>query len=141
MPLADPLVVCRDVLLKSPPVTAICGGDVYATPLLPVGHGYPLIRLLEIGRNNYGNVPFRHSADALIQMDVWAYSMPEMAALREAALDALHRPPPPSRNYGVARIATTSEVVTVDETVQPPLYRCRADLVVRVAQILAPVAP
>jgi hypothetical protein len=139
MTLADPLVVCRRILLDSLPVTQLVGEEVYATPMLPVGHKYPLIRLIEIGRNNYAPVAFRHSADCLIQMDVWAATMPELTGIREAALTALHRPPP--IGAGVSRIATTSEVVDLDEQVQPPLFRCRADLVVRAVQTLTPTAP
>jgi hypothetical protein len=136
MSLRDPLLVVKDLLTAAPTVTAIVGTDIYATPLLPVGHGYPLIRITHIGSNDYAPVGFRHSADALMQLDLFAADLPTVAALREAVLDTLHTRLP--ADSGATRIAVTSEVVDVDESVQPPLYRCRADVVVRIVQVLVP---
>jgi hypothetical protein len=139
MPLADPLIVTRTVLMENLPVTRIVGGNIFATPLLPKDHSYPLIRLTHIGSSGYANVPFRQSADAVVQVDMWAHDMPTLAALRDAALDALHSIPRHGLNS--TRIKVTSEVLDVDEQAQPPLYRARADLAVLVVSYPAPVAP
>ena len=138
MPLADPLVVCREVLLSSPGVLAITD-QVYATPFLPPGHTYPLIWLSHIGTTGHAPVGFRHSATATVQMSVWAHSQEECAVLAEAALDAIQGVPPDG--LGALYVSVSFESSDLDETAQPALYRRRADLQVRIAQPVPEVIP
>lgn len=128
--LPDPTLVCRNILLGDPTVINLVGNRVYASSTLPVGHTYPCVRLTHIGSGEHAPVPFRHSATATVQVDMWAPDLPALHELRESVLDALHGTPPVGS--GAIRIAVTSEVVEADETLQPPLYRCRADLAVKV---------
>ena len=139
MALADPLLVCREVLLADPDVAAIVGTRVYSTPVLPVGHQYPLVRLTLIGGSAYSPVDFRYSAAFVVQCDMWAESMPDLYALREATLTALHGPPPDGARASYIR--PTSEVISIEEALQPVPYRCRADLAVRVVNVPAPAVP
>jgi hypothetical protein len=127
--LADPLLVCREILLGTDALTALVGDRVYATPDLPPDRAYPCIRLTHIGAADHSPVPFRHAATAGVQMDVWAEDMPTTATVAETALDALHGVP---RVPGALHIRPISEAREIDEAVQPPLYRYRADLSVRV---------
>ena len=136
MALHDPLLVCRQILLADPAVAAIVGTRVYATPVLPKDHTYPLIRLTHIGSSDYSPVGFRHAATATVQLDAWALTMPELYDLKEQALSALHDTPP--AGSGASRIAVTSEVMEIDESLQPALYRCRADIAVRVGVVPVP---
>jgi len=132
MPLADPLVVCRTVLLADPTVTALIGDRVYATPLLPKGHSYPCVRLTLTGASGHTPVGFRQGMDAAVQFDAWAVDMPGVSAVAEACLDSLHGTPDVT---GAIRIKVVLEARELDEAVQPPLHRYRADLLVRVAKI------
>lgn len=131
MPLGDPLAIVRTILLADPAVAALVT-EVYATPLLPPGHGYPLIRLSHIGSSDYTPVGFRQAAVAQIQMDAWSYDQSEVAAIGEAALDALHGTPAVD---GAIYIRPTFEAREIDETVQPPLHRYRADLAVKIVRL------
>lgn len=134
----DPLITVRDLLLADLPVTALAGDRVYATPLLPAGHSYPLIRLTHIGSSDYAPVGFRQALTAIIQLDVFAHDQPAARRLAETALVALHRR---HHTRGLLHIRPSSEVADLDETAQPPLYRYRADLLVRLAAIPEPAAP
>ena len=137
MPLGDALVICRQILIADPAVDGLVGGEVYSTPLLPPQHQYPLIRLTHIGQTGYAPVAFRHSALSQIQLDVWSYDQSDCAAIAEAALEALHGAPAVD---GAISITPTYESREMDETVQPPLHRYRADLSVRVVRIqMAPL--
>lgn len=131
MALADPLLVCRELLLSDPVVSPLVGDAVYATPDLPQGHTYPCIRLTHIATTGHAPVAFRHSAAATVQLDVWAETMPSLMEIAEGSLDALHGVSPiDGANY----IRPTSEGRSIDESVQPPMYRYRADLEVRVVR-------
>lgn len=130
--LTDPLVGVRAMLLADPAVTALVGNAVYATPDLPKGHVYPCIRLTHTGSSGHAPVAFRHSLSAMVQIDLWAETMADMSALAEVALNCLHGV---SRQPGILHIRPTFEARELDEAAQPPLYRYRADLLVRVSQV------
>lgn len=130
--LADALIICREVLLGSPEVTALVHDRVYATPMLPPGHGYPCVKLQHISTSQYSRVGFRHAATAVVQLDVWAYEQGLCARIAGVALDVLHGTPTVP---GAVSIRTQYEGRSLDESVQPPLHRYRADLAVRVARI------
>lgn len=132
MTIADPLLVVRELLLGDPEVTALVHDRVYATPVLPKDHAYPCIRLSHIGAGQYAPVGFRHSMTATVQLDVWSYDQTLTARTAGVALDVLHGTP---QAPGALRIAPTAEFRELDESVQPPLYRYRADLAVRVTRI------
>jgi hypothetical protein len=128
--LADPLVEVRRALLADPAVEAMVAGRVYATPLLPPDRGYPCIQLTHIATGRFAPVGFRALAEARVQLDVWAHDQTTAAAAAGAALDAavaLSTPAVPR----VTQLFASSEV---DETVQPPLHRARADLAVTIAR-------
>lgn len=132
--LADPLLVCREVLLADAAVVAEFDDRIYATPELPVGHGYPCVRLSHTGQSEYAPVGFRQAATAGIQVDVWAaedQSFEDLSVLAETIMDSLTGVP---RVAGALYIRPTFETRELDETVQPPLYRYRADLSVRVVR-------
>lgn len=131
MALADPVLVCREVLLADPAVTALADGRVYGTPDLPAGHAFPCLRLTHVGTSGHAPVPFRHSASALVQLDVWALQMRDLHELAEAALDALTGTPDVP---GALSIRPVSEVRELDERAQPPLHRYRAQLSVRIVR-------
>jgi hypothetical protein len=132
MALPDPVLVCREVLLADPAVTALVEDRVYATPDLPQGHSYPCLRLTHVGTSGHAPVGFRHSASALVQLDAWAAQMRDLHTLAEAALDALTGHP---HVPGALSIRPVSEVRELDESAQPPLHRYRTQLTVRIAHI------
>jgi hypothetical protein len=127
--LADPLVACRDALLADPDVAAAVADRVYATPDLPQGHAYPCIRLTHIGTSGYAPVGFRQSASASVQLDAWATDMPTLHLIAEHVMDALT-----GRTADGMYIKPTFESRSLDEAVQPPLYRFRADLSARIVR-------
>lgn len=131
MTLADPVLVCREILLADPAVTALVADRVYGTPDLPPGHAFPCIRLTHVGTSGYAPVPFRHSASALVQMDVWAPQMRDLHEIAEAALDALTCTPSVP---GALSVRPVSEARELDERAQPPLHRHRSQLSVRVVR-------